>query len=374
MKKFLIWATGIFAAVLLLVFGMMFFTFNKIDTNTVTDEELRTSVSEDQIQSDAMSAFSQLTEDEQKAYIRVVKELENKSDVFYLEGNTVTNDQLERIWKAVTQDHPEFFWIDTYEYTYRPDTGEVDKITIRYNMDTDDIESAQARVDAWKTAALSGITDDMSSYEVARYLHDYIIDNTGYDTNAPNNQTILSVADGASVCAGYARAYQYLLNEAGIFATTAQGTTVLNQSHAWNLVKIDDEYGWIDPTWDDPNYTDGTFGTHDYTYFGISTTDLNKTHTLDTSLTTYPDFAEPSWNYYVKEGLDFDLDQSGAFAKITQAIEDKAAAGEKTLTLRVASSDLVDSLLNQLSYDSVSSSYNLTYVRNDYYPVILFMF
>ena len=76
----------------------------------------------------------------------------------------------------------------------------------------------------------------------------------------------------------------------------------------------------------------------------------------------------------MKEGLDFDLDQSGAFAKITQAIEDKAAAGEKTLTLRVASSDQVDSLLNQLSYDSVSSSYNLTYVRNDYYPVILFMF
>ena len=73
MKKFLIWATGIFAAVLLLVFGMMFFTFNKIDTNTVTDEELRTSVSEDQIQSDAMSAFSQLTEDEQKAYIRLAK-------------------------------------------------------------------------------------------------------------------------------------------------------------------------------------------------------------------------------------------------------------------------------------------------------------
>lgn len=353
---------------------MMFYTFNKIDTNTVTDDELRTSISGDQIQSDAMSGFSQLTDNEKKAYIRTVRELEQKNDVFYLEGNEVTNQELDRIWKAVVQDHPEFFWIDTYEYTYNPDTGVVDKITVLYNMKDDEIADAQQKVDDWKNKAMAGVTSEMSNYEVAKYLHDYIIDNTAYDTSAANNQNILSVAEGASVCAGYARAYQYLMNEAGLFATTAQGTTVLNQSHAWNLIKIGDEYGWVDTTWDDPNFTDEQGGSRDYTYFGISTADLTKTHTLDSSLTTYPDIAEPSWNYFTKEGLSFDLNNSGDFSKITQAIDNEAAAGGHELMVRVASADQVDTLLNNMSYDKVSSNYNLTYIRNDYYPVIRFMF
>ncbi|MGI6109924.1 MAG: hypothetical protein ACOYB8_08825, partial [Eubacteriaceae bacterium] len=143
---------------------------------------------------------------------------------------------------------------------------------------------------------------------------------------------------------------------------------------AWNLIKIGDEYGWVDTTWDDPNFTDEQGGSRDYTYFGISTADLTKTHTLDSSLTTYPDIAEPSWNYFTKEGLSFDLNNSGDFSKITQAIDNEAAAGGHELMVRVASADQVDTLLNNMSYDKVSSNYNLTYIRNDYYPVIRFMF
>ena len=82
-----------------------------------------------------------------------------------------------------------------------------------------------------------------------------------------------------SVCAGYSRTFQYLCKKAGIKCTYVPGDT--DEPHAWNLVELNGKYYWVDVTWGDPIYDDGT-QTLNYHYFMTTDEVLFRTHyTLD---------------------------------------------------------------------------------------------
>ena len=113
----------------------------------------------------------------------------------------------------------------------------------------------------------------MSDFDKAKALHDYLVLNCEYDIVNYQNDTIPAAsytATGAlvnhiAVCAGYARAYQALLTEAGISSYYVTGTTASNGAHAWNIVQIDGEWYHVDTTWDDP--VPDAQGRLCYTYF-----------------------------------------------------------------------------------------------------------
>ncbi len=380
-KRALVVTTWIFAIVIIVAVCMMFYYFHYANKKTVTKEDVSTYLSQDQIIADPMSGFSHLSEDEQQAYIRILKELqaipedigeEDRSYTIQMEGNNITIDQLKNVYRAISADHPELFFIDNYEYTYLPDSQMVQSVRIITSMTKDEIRQNQDKLNTYKDEVLKALPG--GDYENAKYLHDYIIDHTQYDVSAPNNQNLISVVDGASVCAGYAEMYQYLLNQAGLFATTVYGTTNTGQTHAWNLVKLDNSYGWVDPTWDDPSFNQDDFDSKSYQYFGVSSADLAKTHTIDSGFQGYDKIEEPSWNYFKKEGLDFNLNDSGSLNAIIQAIRNAAQSGQETVFIRLADMGQVNQVLTDLSNDSISRDYNLTYVKDPNYPILMFIF
>ena len=84
------------------------------------------------------------------------------------------------------------------------------------------------------------------------------------------NQSVYSaLVNGKTVCAGYARAFQYLLQQLGIPCYYCTGYA--GEAHAWNIVALDDGYYNVDVTWDD---SDG--GRYDY--FNKTDTDYADSH------------------------------------------------------------------------------------------------
>jgi hypothetical protein len=109
-----------------------------------------------------------------------------------------------------------------------------------------------------------------SDYEKEKYVHDKLLTKVSYNNSAAMNQSAYSaLVNGQTVCAGYARAYQYLMQQLGIPCYYCTGYS--GENHAWNIVKLHGDYYKVDVTWDDTN-------PHTYDYFNCSDADLAATH------------------------------------------------------------------------------------------------
>ncbi len=111
--------------------------------------------------------------------------------------------------------------------------------------------------------------------ENIRIFHDYIINNTKYDsTNTTgvsdvNSSTAYGVLfDGVGICSGYTDAMQLFLEKLGI-----KNYRISSSTHVWNLVYVEGNWLHLDLTWDDPIMSDGS-NTLNHDYFLIDTQTL----------------------------------------------------------------------------------------------------
>ena len=108
-------------------------------------------------------------------------------------------------------------------------------------------------------------------YAREKYVHDSLTERITYDLSAEMSQSAYSaLVDGRTVCAGYARAFQYIMQRLGVPCYYCTGYA--GESHAWNIVGMEDGYYNVDVTWDD---TDGGIN---YDYFNRSDSDYADTH------------------------------------------------------------------------------------------------
>lgn len=135
------------------------------------------------------------------------------------------------------------------------------------------------------------INDQMTNEEKIRQIHDYVINNTSYDTlktqNIDDNTYKSNTAYGVliqkyGICSGYSDTMAIFLNKLGI-----KNYKISNDTHIWNLVYLNGIWSHLDTTWDDPI---SEFNQNRDTYFLISYDELVKlndnTHTFDKSIFT----------------------------------------------------------------------------------------
>ena len=222
--------------------------------------------------------YAVLSGKEKDCYSQLYEELSQGKQSFKCKVE-VNADQLTRAIDAVLNDHPELFWIDNqYEYTYDSDTGNIDDVSFDFFDFANTPDKLQNAKVAFEKAA-EEILDTARSkpFLVERELaiHDYICKNTTYDESAPYNQSAYSVIVlHKSVCAGYSRAFQYLLKKAGMTCYYVTGTTTDSTlggedgAHSWNIVYMDGDYYNVDVLWDD-NASE-TYGDNVYPFFNLT--------------------------------------------------------------------------------------------------------
>jgi len=317
------------------------------------------------ISKDALLAKSTLSSQGQGLYEKICDAIEKQETFFEFEED-VTISKVKKIVASVQADRPQYFWFENYLWYANEGSQLVNKLELKYTCTQKERQRRQAIINDYYGSFAKGVSQNASEYTRLKYTHDYVINNTQYDLDSADNQNIVSVfVNGKSVCAGYARAMQYLLKKQGIRCAYINGVAKGRGSHAWNIVVIDGATYYVDATWDDPAFGGEQRKNYiSYSYFCVTTKEIVKTHTAKGNLIKFPNCTATAANYFIKEGLYFrDLGNASADAMKT-ALYKAINEGTTFFAAKFGSAALVDEALQQVLHYEVFAGTSVTYSKD----------
>ncbi len=191
--------------------------------------------------------------------------------------------QAYRLIRYYQDDHPEAFWLDGYSSLSYGSNWYVRSISISYRYNADEAAALKAQLETDAAALLDGVTDKMPPIEREKIVHDRLVRGADYDQSLATEHAhdLLGVISfGTGVCESYARAFQYLMQRAGVPAALVVGYAN-GGGHMWNVVQLDGEWYQVDVTWNDPILSEPDPNFIRYDYFNITTAALEKNHVID---------------------------------------------------------------------------------------------
>ena len=142
-----------------------------------------------------------------------------------------------------------------------------------------------------------------SEYEMALYLHDWLLYQLEYDNSLKWSSAESALTRGLGTCQAYESAYSKLLTAVGIINSETRDTY---DGHTWNAVKLDGKWYQVDCTWDDTS--DNFYGDLDqrHLYFCITYELMAIAHKGHAKIYTADGYATRSTslkdNYFVHNG------------------------------------------------------------------------
>lgn len=236
---------------------------------------------------------------------------------------------LSRIWSYVLYDDPTLFYVAPEMKMESSNFYTVLKVS--YTMSASEVNLRYEAIDDEVNRFLSTLPDNASQYELALLAYEHIVKSCEYDKNVKDQSMYSAFVKKRTTCAGYTRAFQYLMGCLSIPCAFANGSAygkITNGPHAWNLVKLDGCWCWCDLTWADPVYLTGKKdpAAVSYDYFALCDDDLRPTHRISAEIAPLiPKCSSPHMNWYARHNLIFD---SYDEARIAQALQADALSRE----------------------------------------------
>lgn len=295
-------------------------------------------------------AYARLKPSEQTVYVEIFKSLLNYEEATRL--STMDAAVIDKAFNCVMLDHPEIFYIDGYKYTEYTSNDKLEKIVFAGNYLYEETEKDRRllEIEAAAEMILNNVPNTEDEYKVVKYLYDTLVNQTEYDIHAVDNQNICSVfLNGRSVCQGYAKALQYLLQKVDIESVLVLGKVTGGEGHAWNLVSVNGEWYYLDATWGDAFYLFGDsqdavssaeIGLINYDYLCVTTSQLEKTHSVNMPV-AMPECTSMTDNYYVREGLYF---TSFAEEDVKRVFEQAVINKEEAITIKCSDTGIYEEM------------------------------
>lgn len=238
--------------------------------------------------------YNTLTQNEQTIYKSLansVKDLKTEfviQDYEFKDVDTAMKD-VEKALHKFLLDHPEVFYLnDKYSVsTTQSILGDKVSLTVSYtveNLDELNNKIEEIKNEIEETIKLANISND-NIFEKELKLHDILGKNVKYYEYENINDiphyahTIYGAfVQKKAVCDGLSKSMQILLDKVDIESIILTGT-LNNESHAWNMVKLNDEWYNLDITSDKSikDYNDVVI----HSYFNITTDKIKQSHTID---------------------------------------------------------------------------------------------
>lgn len=149
-----------------------------------------------------------------------------------------------------------------------------------------------------KVAQIVSSCTKSSEWETALCLHDWLTHNMYYDDTFEYYGADGALLRGYGVCDSYSKAYFMLCQKAGIPVGR-----VLSDNHAWNIIKLNGKWYYVDVTWDDP-WSDWVpvSGYEHHDYFCLDEETLTIDHTILGYEGEYGLCTSLEMNYFVVTG------------------------------------------------------------------------
>lgn len=243
-----------------------------------------------------------------------------QSLLYEKDGDVELKIQYQSAIEALVYENPDIFYLDVTKMYINIE--KVTKITgTKYNVFIDngneityladgfyskeDVEKYETQIEQLKNQIIAQI-DGKTDYEKIKLIHNYLIDSIEYEETLTQDHIYDiygALINKMCVCEGYAKAFQYLMNEIGVENTIVIGTGTNSknetENHAWNYVKLNEKWYAVDVTWDDPVITGGGKLTNKarYEYFLKGSNTMNKNHIPSGKFTqagqifTYPELS-----------------------------------------------------------------------------------
>ena len=309
--------------------------------------------------------FKQLTEEEQRVYRELLKGIRAREKEFYL---TISDDDsIDRSYHAVLKDYPEIFWVHNREKIYKTTYSDSDYcvFTPGYTYTDGEIDEIQTAMEQSFQEVRALIPEDAGDYEKVRIVYTYVIDHTQYQTGE-DDQSIAGVFwKKSAVCAGYAGAVQYLLERLDIPCIYVDGSTKgSTEGHAWDIVKIGQEYYYVDATnGDQPDFLNGDAAqleehkTIIYDYLCPFPEEYEKTYTPSEELTVPACTAKDLDFYVLNQGYFEDYSWQDIYDYCKMRLDNGAAVVRFKFGSQEAFSEACQELLDDGVVQNVAQYY-----------------
>lgn len=299
--------------------------FNGVDDNKTSAETITTNDNR------YRHLYEQLDDTAKKIYDKLYENRENmKTGTYRIDfGNAFQNllsqadgeSELKKEYQSAIEtliyENPEIFYLDatsmyiniekvikitSTKYNVYIDNGSKPNYLAEGFNSKEDIEAYQAKIERVRDYIVKNIKDK-NDYEKIKLTHNYLRDTINYESTISKNN-IYDIYGALvlreCVCEGYAKAFQYIMNEVGIDNVIVIGTGTNSmgktENHAWNYVKLNEKWYAVDVTWDDPVLIgDGIIPEKSkYKYFLKGSKTMNENHFISGKFTdggqtfTYP--------------------------------------------------------------------------------------
>ncbi|MED1206037.1 DUF5050 domain-containing protein [Heyndrickxia acidicola] len=181
-------------------------------------------------------------------------------------------------YRKILDNQPEIFYVDAVYYY----SNGVIKFKYKYSRAA--ILKMKKQLNQQADKIVRQANQKKTQFEKVLLIHDAVVNSVRYDEANLEKGALPdldytaygALVNKSAVCDGYAKAMTLLLNRAGIWSEKVTGTAN-GEDHAWNLVKVNGKYYYLDATWDDPVSFDNTDILR-YKYFLVTGSQLAKDH------------------------------------------------------------------------------------------------
>lgn len=216
---------------------------------------------------------------------RILKELSRYKEKITVNRYYIGNISVDGILRSLIDDTPWLFFVDEWRWE---ETGQKINIFPKYKYTRKQAEELRERCQQEVGIILSRLKEDKGVNGIAKHLHDILIRNIKYEkqNNYEVHTIIGPLLKRKCVCDGFSKLYKLILDELGIENYLIYGkgfvhTLSDSEEHAWNLVKIDNDFYHVDVTYD------ATLSMHDYIrydYFLVDDTLISMDHYWNRSI------------------------------------------------------------------------------------------